>query len=117
YYDSSSSNENRGYLTYLGDLGDDNVFTKLGQASDKNGILFLLVMSSGNSIEEQIVTIISDGKDLDIYLPTESPYIITGERYYVSQDSSTYYQLYQGNGNFVSPDEAFLEENLAKSSS
>ncbi|MCK4744931.1 carboxypeptidase regulatory-like domain-containing protein [Candidatus Parcubacteria bacterium] len=113
YYDSSNSNENRGYLTYLGDLGSDNVFVKSGQASDKNGILFLLVMSSGNSIEEQIITITADGENLDVYLPTESPYIITGERYYVSQDSSTYYQLYQGNGDFVSPAEAFNVNNIA----
>lgn len=113
YYDPLSSNDNRGYLTYLGDLGNDNIFTKSEQASDKNGILFLLVMSSGNSVEEQIITITVDGEELDIYLPIESPYIVTGERYYVSEDSSTYYQLYQGNGDFVSPEEAFIIDNIA----
>ena len=93
-----------------------NTFTKYSTGAD-NEILLITVIENGAGINEQVITADIDGITRKIYLPTEDPYIITGEKYYVAEDGSTYYFLFGGNGNVVAPSDAIDPANLARAAS
>ncbi|MBU0760968.1 MAG: hypothetical protein KJ600_05690 [Nanoarchaeota archaeon] len=114
YYDPDDINH--GTKVERGFLDSDNHYEKSSEAPEDAVLIAIVMTVGGAGVQEQIVTTEIDGQEVDIYFPVEDPYIITGEQYYVAEDGSTYYMLFGGNGNFVSPDDAFVEENLARRS-
>ena len=106
---------NHGTKVLIGKLEADNIYTSYNDYSGE-GILILEVINSGSSLEEQILSIDISGVLKNIYLPSIDSSISAEVDYYIADDGATYYSLYKGNGFFMSPLEAFIDQNLAQDS-
>jgi thrombospondin type 3 repeat protein len=111
-YDAEDS-LNHGTKSLIGKLELDNAYTEYAQLSG-NGILIIEIINTGFDLEEQIITLSTNNNIIDIYLPVTNSSVSSNADYYVANDGSTYYSLYQGNGEFMSPTEVFIEQNLAR---
>jgi hypothetical protein len=111
-YDTND-NINHGTKTLIGKLEADNIYTIYNDYSGE-GVLILDIINLASSLEEQILTIDINGVEKNIYLPSVDSNISAEVNYYIANDGSTYYSLYKGNGIFMSPEEAFIEQNIAR---
>jgi hypothetical protein len=111
-YDAEDS-LNHGTKTLIGKLELDNVYTKYVEISG-DCILVIEIINTGSDLEEQIITLTTSSNVTDIYLPVINSIISSDADYYIAEDGSTYYSLYQGSGEFMSPEEVFIEQNIAR---
>jgi len=113
FYYNANDNINHGTRTSRGFLSPDNNYIQYSNGLG-DAVLIVTVMENNQGVHQQTVSANIDDKNINIFLPKEDPYIITGETYYVAKDGSTYYMLFGGSGTFMSPYEAFFAENLAR---
>jgi Bacterial TSP3 repeat len=104
---------NHGTKTLIGKLEADNIYTEYDNFSGI-GVLTINMIDTGASLEEQVLNISISERTVDIYLPLKDSSVVSNVDYYIADDGSTYYSLYQGGGEFMSSAEAFIEENLAR---
>ena len=111
-YDAENS-LNHGTKILIGKLELDNIYTEYVEISS-DGILVIEIINTGSDLEEQIITLTTSSNVTDIYLPVINSSISSDADYYIAEDGSTYYSLYQGSGEFMSPEEVFIEQNIAR---
>ncbi len=107
---------NHGSKVLLGELTNDNVYKKYNDFSG-NGVLIIRMINATTNSEKQTLTINIGNRTLNIYLPALNPNIANNVDYYIASNGASYYSLYKGQGSFMSPLEAFIEQNLAQDNS
>ncbi len=110
-YDENDS-INHGTKILLGKLEADNAYTKYADFS-REGVIIIEVINIGTDLEEQVLTITVGERAVDVHLPSIDSNISSDVDYYIANDGTTYYSLYKGSGEFMSPQEAFIVQNLA----
>lgn len=105
----------------MGYLNIDNSFTDSDESNPDSAKALMLGVLSGESVGEQTITVSTDSGDIYAYIPAMTAPAEGGILVYVADDGSTYWADAEHDGEsdpnvpYLSPEEALVEEHLARS--